>query len=158
MLNIIFHLKHFLYFYGMKTVVWICIGILVVLGCSTPKSTVTPTEKNITNNDTIRIANEELEYEVIIFEPGFNAWLESTARPRNYYDLAFLENRNQIWVTNYNQRVLDPRRYDPLLYEMQINYQNNINYGYEVNYMLYNYLLYFQLKYKQRLGGFEPRL
>ena len=45
-----------------------------------------------------------------------------------------------------------------MLYEMQIDYQNNINYGYEVNYILYNYFVYFQQKYKQKLGGFEPRL
>lgn len=158
MLNIIFHLKHFLYFYGMKTVVWICIGILVALGCSTPKSTVTPTEKNITNNDTIRIANQELEYEVIIIEPGFDMWLEINAKPRDYYSQSYLESRNRVWVLYYNERVLDNRRFDPLLYEMQINYQSNVNYGYEVNYLLYNYLLFFQLKYKQRLGGFEPRL
>ena len=38
------------------------------------------------------------------------------------------------------------------------NYETNINYGYEVNYMLYNYLVYFQLKNNQKLGGFSPRI
>jgi hypothetical protein len=41
---------------------------------------------------------------------------------------------------------------------MTINYETNINYGYEVNYMLYNYLVYFQLKNNQKLGGFSPRI
>lgn len=158
MLKMTFHLKLFLYFYRMKTLVWICIGILVVLGCSTPKNTLPSTENNVTKNDTIRIANEELEYEVIIIEPGFDMWLETNAKPREYYSQSYLESRNRVWVLYYNERVLDSRRFDPLLYEMQINYQSNVNYGYEVNYLLYNYLLFFQLKYKQRLGGFEPRL
>ncbi|MGJ8739147.1 MAG: DUF6146 family protein, partial [Zobellia laminariae] len=30
--------------------------------------------------------------------------------------------------------------------------------GYEVNYKLYNYFIYFQRKYNQRLGPFVPRI
>jgi len=41
---------------------------------------------------------------------------------------------------------------------MSIDYQNNIDYGYEVNYMLFNYLSYFQLTNNIRLGGFAPRI
>ena len=42
---------------------------------------------------------------------------------------------------------------NPLLY-----YENNINYGYEVNYMLFNYLTYFQLSNNIKLGSFAPRI
>ena len=45
-----------------------------------------------------------------------------------------LESRNNIYVINWNQRVLNPQRYNPNLYEMQIDYSPNIDYGYEVNY------------------------
>ena len=41
---------------------------------------------------------------------------------------------------------------------MQIDYQAHIDYGYEVNYKLYNYFIYFQIQYKQRLAGFVPRI
>lgn len=140
----------------MKKFIIIFLFTLFFISCGT-KSVVNEKSK-VDTNEVVRIANDELEYEIIIFEPGFNAWLQSTARPRNYYEQTYLENRNRIWVVNYNQRVLDPRRYDPLLYEMQINYQSNIDYGYEVNYLLFNYFVYFQQKYKQRLGGFEPRI
>ena len=98
------------------------------------------------------------EFEVIIIDNGFSTWLASRAYPRNYYSLQYLENKNNLYVTEWNSRVLQPQRYSPNLYEMSIDYRPDIRYGYEVNYMLYNYLLYFQLKYKQRLGGFEPRL
>ena len=108
--------------------------------------------------DTLRIENKELEYEVIILEPGFNTWLQTTAKPRNYYDQSYLETRNRIWVTNYNIRVSDRGSYNSQLYELPIDYQSTIDYGYEVNYLLYNYLVYFQLHYKQRLGMFEPRI
>ena len=108
--------------------------------------------------DTVRIASDSTEYEIIIIEPGFYTWLQSIARPEGYYSQTYLENRNQILVINWNQRALQPLRYGGDLYQMQINYDVNIDYGYEVNYKLYNYFIYFQRKYNQRLGPWLPRL
>lgn len=115
-------------------------------------------DSQTTSQDTIRIANDSLEYEILIIEPGFNSWLASTAKPEGYYSQAYMENRNIIYVTEWNQRVLQPHRYNANLYELQIDYQPNIDYGYEVNYKLYNYFIYFQLRYNQRLGPFVPRI
>lgn len=111
-----------------------------------------------TEGDTVKIANEETEYEIIIIDPGFNFWLQSIARPEGYYSQPFLENRNQLMVIEWNRRVLEPFRFDPNLYQLQIDYQQGIDYGYEVNYQLYNYFIYFQRKYRQRLGPFLPRI
>lgn len=61
-------------------------------------------------------------------------------------------------VMEWNQRVTQPQFYDSNLYEMQINYEQGVGYGYEVNYQLYNYLIYFQRKYNQRLGPWLPRI
>ncbi len=113
---------------------------------------------NATKGDTISIADSETEYEIIIIEPGFNFWLQSIARPEGYYSQSFLENRNRILVIEWNQRVIQPLRFDTNLYEIQINYDANVDYGYEVNYKLYNYFVYFQRKYNQRLGPFLPRI
>ncbi|MGC1516296.1 MAG: DUF6146 family protein [Maribacter sp.] len=137
--------------------------ILLVSNCGTTKDvlTISEEEKNAfdqVEGDTIKITNEETEYEIIIIEPGFNFWLASVARPEGYYSQSFLENRNYIMVTEWNQRVLQPLRFNPNLYELQIDYRQNIDYGYEVNYKLYNYFIYFQRKYNQRLGPFLPRL
>jgi len=110
------------------------------------------------DDDPVEIADDETEYQIIIIEPGFNTWLQSIARPEGYYSQSFLENRNAIMVVNWNQRVLQPQIWNPNLYEMQINYEPNIDYGYEVNYKLYNYFIYFQRKYNQRLGPFLPRI
>jgi hypothetical protein len=107
-------------------------------------------------NDTIRIANEELHYEVIIIESGFDFWLQSTAYPRGYYSQSYLENKNYRYVLEWNNRVLQPQRFDPNLYEMTIDYNPNIDYGYEVNYLIYNYMIYFQNKYNQKLYGRVP--
>lgn len=115
-------------------------------------------EAAFVENDTVVIGSDDTTYEIIIIEPGFNAWLVSTARPEGYYSQNFLETRNQILVQNWNLRVLQPQTYDPNLYELRIDYDPNVDYGYEVNYKLYNYFVYFQLKYKQQLSGFIPRI
>ncbi|WP_194767950.1 DUF6146 family protein [Tamlana sp. I1] len=140
-----------------------CILLLIffISSCNTSKSTTTTQDERLEAlklNDTVTIANDEIEYEIIIIEPGFNYWVASTARPKGYYSQSFLENRNYLYVMEWNQRVLQPQRYPPNLYELQINYNQGIDYGYDVNYLLYNYFIYFQLTYKQRLGPFEPRI
>jgi hypothetical protein len=141
----------------MKNLIYISIILLLIIGCNTSKSTVLSTDKPKTeSNDTIKIANEELHYEVIIIEPGFDFWLHSTAYPRGYHSQTYLENKNYRYVLEWNNRVLQPQRYDPNLYEMTINYDSNVDYGYEVNYLIYNYMIYFQNKYKQKLYGYVP--
>ena len=94
---------------------------------------------------------------MIIIDPGFNTWLASRARPRGYYGQSYLENKNRFWVREWNSRTLDPMRWGDM-YQMRIDYDQNINYGYEVNYLLYNYLVYFQLSNNQRLGGIVPQI
>jgi hypothetical protein len=136
---------------------------ILIMQCSGSKAVVdiSKEEKEVFNQntrDTVTIKNEGLEYEIIIIEIGFNTWLQSIAKPWGYYTQEFMENRNQIYVINWNQRVLEPLRFDPNLYELQINYDPNVDYGYDVNYELYNYFIYFQRKYNQRLGPFAPRI
>lgn len=94
---------------------------------------------------------------MIIIDGGFTSWLNGQSKPRGYYTESYLENRNKIYVNEWNNRARQPQRFDPNLYEMQINYDSNIHYGYEVNYLIYNYMIYFQITYKQQLSGFVPR-
>ena len=152
----------------MKNYFYIVTLILfLLLSCNSKKSVVAIPERNFTVKndsvkndlkitDTIRIANDSLEYEVIIIDAGFSAWLASRSFPRGYHSQSYLENKNIFYVTEWNYRVLQPQRYNPNLYEMSINYDRNINYGYEVNYLIYNYMIYFQNTYNQRLYGNVP--
>jgi hypothetical protein len=137
------------FFLGFIAIFLIC--------CSASKNKGGNSSIHSDRSDTLRIANDELEYEVIIIEPGFNSWLLSQARPRGFYSETYLESKNQIYVMEWNSRVMQPQRYNPNLYEMQIDYNSNIHYGYEVNYLIYNYFIFFQLNYKQQLAGFVPR-
>jgi len=142
----------------------LALAVVALLGnCGASKKEVNITEDEkqtftAVGNDTVNIGSEESNYEIIIIEPGFNRWLLSIAQPRGYYTQSYMETRNKIFVVEWNNRVLMPLQYSPLLYEMQINYDLFTDYGYEVNYQLYNYFIYFQRKYKQRLGPFLPRI
>lgn len=142
----------------MKNLIYTALILAIIVACSSTKSNVAATGKLTADasNDTVKIANKEIEYEVIIIEPGFNFWLQSTAFPRGYYSQSYLETKNNFYVLEWNNRVLQPQRYSPNLYEMTINYDTNINYGYEVNYLIYNYMIYFQNKYNQKLYGYVP--
>jgi hypothetical protein len=136
---------------------------LIFLGCVGTKTTpeISDKEKQVFTSkvaDTVEISNAESNYEIIIIEPGFNVWLQSVARPEGYYSQSFLENRNLLYVIEWNNRVMNALQYNPQLYELQINYDSFVDYGYEVNYKLYNYFIYFQRKYNQRLGPFAPRI
>ncbi|MRT15976.1 hypothetical protein F3C99_03295 [Vitellibacter sp. q18] len=108
--------------------------------------------KEVAKNDTIRIANDSLQYEILIIEPGFESWLASQP-PRGFYGQSLLETKNRSFVQQYNNRVLQPNQYSRNLYSEQINYDPTVDYGYEVNYLLYNYFVYFQEKYNQKFIG-----
>lgn len=125
--------------------------------CNTTKSVKKYTVVD-TVSDTVRIANEELEYEVIIIDAKYSSWLYSNAKPRNYYSQSYLESRNRVWLLEWNRRTMNPSQYNPNLYEMTVNYDTNVDYGYEVNYLIYNYLVFFQIHYNQTLGTFSARI
>ncbi|MEO8254561.1 MAG: DUF6146 family protein [Flavobacterium sp.] len=128
----------------------------IIVSCNATKTMASKEASNSTINDTVRIANDSLEYEVIIIDQGFSSWLASRAYPRSYYSQQYLESKNRIYVNEWNNRVLQPQRYSPNLYEMTINYDATINYGYEVNYLIYNYMVFFQNNYHQSFFGRVP--
>ncbi len=141
----------------MKNILFSLFIIILVISCQSTKNQVVQ-NNNLKPSDTVKIANEELEYEVIIIDPGFSSWILGRAQPRGFHSETFLENRNRIYVAEWNRRAMQPLSFNPNLYEMQIDYNPNIHYGYEVNYLIYNYFIYFQITYKQQLAGFVPRI
>ncbi len=141
----------------MKSIFSILAIICLFASCNSPKTAVNTNETDISQTqDTIKLVNDELEYEVIIIEAGFDSWMARRARPRNSYTQSFLESKNVQYVTEWNNRVLSSR-FNSNLYEMSINYQQGTDYGFEVNYLLYHYFVYFQEKYKQKLSSHNPQ-
>ena len=137
--------------------------LLLLNSCAPTKDALVISEEEkkvfeVKEGEAVEIVNAEADYEITILDPGFYTWLQGFARPKGYYSKAFMANRNNFWVQEWNRRVMGPGYGDVRLYEMQINYDPGIDYGYDLNYELYNYFIYFQRRYGQRLGTWIPRI
>ena len=140
----------------MKQIFLLFCCCVLFCSCDTSKKSQMLDSTSIASQDTIRIKNSDADFELVILDSHFNSWFIAHARPRTSYTQNLLEARNQVWVSEWNNRVLQPQRYGTI-YDIPINYNSTTDYGFEVNYMLYNYLTYFQIKYDQKLGGVVPR-
>lgn len=133
----------------LKNILWaFCIGILIYACSSAPL-------KKATKEEPVVIANDSLEYEIIIMDVGFNNYLNTIARPVGFYNQSFLEMKNRNYVQVWNYRARNTPRFDASIYGNVIDYDFNTNYGYEVNYKLFNYFEFAQRKYKMRLGPYS---
>lgn len=99
--------------------------------------------------DTVKIANDSLDFELLVFEPEFESWLV-TQPPMESYSLEYLESKNRRYVSEYNRRARSVSVYGNL-YPQPINYDSFEEYGLELNYMLFMYFEFFQEKYHQQL-------
>jgi hypothetical protein len=137
----------------MKYLLTFLIFVLLMMSCDANKTITKDSNVNLgVENDTIRIANDDLEYEILIIDPGFNSFI-LTQPPRGHYGLTYLENKNRNFVLEYNNRARNPQQFDFNLYPQAIDYNYGTSYGYEVNYMLYNYFRFFMQKYNQKFPG-----
>ena len=144
----------------MKNLICMVCILLFLISCSSSKKNVNDIKTNDSvskSQDTVKIEDEETEFRVVIFDPRFSGWLAANAKPRGYYSQSFLEERNRLFVIEWNIRAGQPQKYAPNLYSITIDYDSRENYGYEVNYLLYNYFIFFQITYNQQLSGFIPR-
>jgi hypothetical protein len=132
----------------MKTIFYYAAIGLFIVGCSS--TTKTSTKETNLPQEVVRIANDSLEYEIIITDIGFETYLNTIAKPMNYYSKEYYENKNWFYVSEWNTRVMNPLKYRKDIYENQIDYDLNVNYGLEVNYKLYNYFKFIEYKYNQR--------
>jgi hypothetical protein len=87
------------------------------------------------------LSADSLQYELIVMDPGFDSWL-ATRPPMDFYSKEYYALRNHLYVSEWNQRYLTSRNRD--LYESYIDYDNNTDYGLELNYKLYYYFRYFE--------------
>lgn len=127
---------------------YLAIGLFIV-GCSSTTKTTTTKDTNLPA-EAVRIANDSLEYEIIITDIGFETYLNTIAKPKNFYSKEYYRNKNQFYVSEWNIRALNLLRYRSDIYENQINYDFNVDYGLEVDYKLYNYFKFVEYKYNQR--------
>lgn len=132
----------------------IAVGLLLA-SCGTQQQTTTQRQETAEEaEEPVVIANDSLEYEVIIIDPGFTSYL-ATAKPMSYYSQSTLEAKNRVYVAEWNNRARHPLQYNSNIFENEIDYRPDIDYGMEVNYKLYQYFQFAQKKYNFRLANFR---
>ena len=133
----------------MKNLIVAIIIGLIVFACGTSSKTI---QNNKLPEHAVRIANDSLEYEIIIIDIGFDTYLASIAKPMNFYSQSYYEIKNRFYVTEWNIRARNPSRFNSFIYENEIDYNAFTNYGLEVNYKLFNYFKFVEYKYKQQFN------
>ncbi len=124
----------------MKTIkaLFILFCSLLLIQCSSTQKT------------SINVSENEDEHELMVLDSGFESWL-ATQPSIAMYSYSFLRAKNTIFVAEYNNRVNNRQNYSFDLYPQRIEYSSTEEYNKELQYTLYNYFIYFQKKYNQRL-------
>lgn len=133
----------------MKTVLSLLIlGFLSFVSC-TPSSTL----KNSSNQENKMTfeADENGEYDIIVFDPQYDVFLKTHARPENFQSYEYYKSRNRMYVTIWNQRHMMPSIYDPNLYAVSIDLDPSIDYGNEFEFKLFQFFQFIEWKYRIRL-------
>ena len=133
----------------MKNLITSFLVLLLITSCNTTSKTTSTNTDDLPEN-AVRIANDSLKYEIIIIDIGFETYLNTIAKPANFYSQSYYETKNKFYVTEWNIRVRNPLRYNSTIYENVIDYNFNTDYGLDVNYKLYNYFKFVEHKYKQK--------
>ena len=132
----------------MKKIFYISILTSVFLfGCKATKLTENNSDKQ--KKEVVKIEDTKDKYDIIIFDTGFDRFL-ATAKPKSFYTESGLEAKNRRYVQIWNERVHNPTRYNPNIYEQEIDYDVNKHYGLDVNYKLYQYFQYLEKVLGQR--------
>ncbi len=102
----------------------------------------------MTDKDVIVIVTRDTninpeEYDLSVLDLGYESFLKMQPSAGNY-SLSHLQNRNQHYVSIWNQRVLTG---DPKIYEMSIDYDSNNYYGLELEHKLYMFFKFMEMKH-----------
>ncbi|MBS7333319.1 MAG: hypothetical protein KIG88_06970 [Weeksellaceae bacterium] len=95
--------------------------------------------------------NDNGEYDIIVFDPQYDIFLKSIARPKTYNTYEFYKSKNRMYTSIWNQRHMMPSVYNPNLYAVSIDLDSNVDYGLDFEYKLFNFFQFIEWKYKVRL-------
>lgn len=86
------------------------------------------------------------DYDIIVIEQGYESFLQ-TQQPKEFYSEASLKNRNAYLTDIWNYRCKNVSLYDPKIYEAEIDYNSQNNYGLDIEYKVYMFFRYMNIKY-----------
>ena len=99
--------------------------------------------------------SDSVEYELIVFDTGFESWFLTRSKPSNYYEQSWYEHWNRLYVQAWNNHNLGSRHEQ--LIDGIINYEPDIDYGLEINHKLFYYFMYVEHELGIRIIPDGPR-
>lgn len=92
---------------------------------------------------TTKNSNYKTEYDLSVLDLGYESFLKMQPSA-GAYSLSYLQNRNQRYVSLWNERVLTG---DPKIYEMAIDYDSQAFYGLEFEHKLFMFFKFMEKKH-----------
>ena len=120
--------------------------IILSQSCSVQKDH--NTQKN--NKNLTFDPNEDGEYDIIVFDPQYDIFLNTIAQPKSFYSESYYKSKNRIYTSIWNQRYNNPLKNNPSIYEVGIELDPTIDYGLNFEYKLYNFFKFMEWKNKIR--------
>lgn len=135
----------------MRTVLILFMGFLA--SCAGQMKLASVAIDDPENNET-----DSVEYELIVFDPGFESWYLSHSKPDWYYSQTYYEMWNRQYVTAWNNKTMTPRY--SRFFETTIDYNPFVDYGLELNHRLFYYFMFVENKLKIPIlpPGMGPRI
>lgn len=124
----------------MKKIMYFTIVSLFLYSCSTNSAFKKPIPINDSNSKIVE--TDSTEYELIILDIGFESWLASRKSIAMAHSNEYYKNWNHIYSTEWNQKHMQGHPY----FENYIDYSPFEDYGFDINYKLYNYFLFVEEK------------
>ncbi len=112
---------------------------LLILSCGVQRSGVNHHSSKLELKSAEQ-SKDSTDYELIIFDPGFDFWLNSKAESKEMYTNDYLSSINRLMVQEWNRRYsAGDRRFASF-----IDYDISEEYSLDLNYRLFMYFRYFQ--------------
>ncbi len=93
----------------------------------------------------IELVADSTEYELLVFDPGFEVFLAAQLS-KDFYSDSYYKHWNTMYCVEWNIRHSNPMRYGDF-YETDIPYDASIDYGIDFNYKLYQYFQFIEKEY-----------
>lgn len=128
------------------------IGVIIILGLGLCSCGAVPDNSAKSAVELTANSAEDTAYEIVVLDAQFDRYLQTRAQVRGYHSQSYLEQRNRQALPDYNRLV----RNRPNWSAQEIHLELGVDYGYEVHYILFNYLQYLSDSHRIRLGSFVP--
>ncbi len=93
------------------------------------------------SDTTSKVVIDTLEYEIIVFDPGYESYLLSQP-PMDFYSMSYYKSWNTLYTFEWNNRYISQSQTG--LYESTIEYDSSIDYDLELEYKLYYFFRFFE--------------